>query len=259
MNIGISTGCFFPLKTHLCLEKVARAGAKTTEIFFNTHSELDTEYVKVLKNTADKNGIKVISVHPYTSAIETFMFFSRNDYKLEDSVRYYEKYFQACNILGAEYVVFHGCFDTAGYMTMDRYADIMNVLAGRADKYNVHISQENVVKFKCGTRDNLRFLARNTDSNLRFVLDLKQAVRAGQDVYSLMEIMTGRISHIHISDNDLSDDSLLPGEGSFDLQYFLKKAESGYNVKNALIEVYRQNIKSEERLKKSFKYVKGLV
>ena len=96
MNIGVSTGCFFPRQTDNALEAVALTGAKYTEIFFNTDSELDEEYVYKLKNIADANGIQVISVHPFTSAIETFMFWSKSDYKMADSIRYYEKYFRAC-------------------------------------------------------------------------------------------------------------------------------------------------------------------
>ena len=45
-----------------------------------------------LLEVAHENGIKIISVHPFTSAIETFMFWSKSDYKLEDSIKYYEKY-----------------------------------------------------------------------------------------------------------------------------------------------------------------------
>ena len=92
MKIGVSTGCFFPRQTVNALETVALTGAKYTEIFFNTDSELDEEYVYSLKNIADANGIQVVSVHPFTSAIETFMFWAKSDYKLSDSIKYYEKY-----------------------------------------------------------------------------------------------------------------------------------------------------------------------
>ena len=100
MNIGVSTGCYFPGYTIDALKAVAATGAKYAEIFFNTDSELNEEYVYELKRIADENGIKVVSVHPFTSAIETFMFWSRSDYKLQDSIKYYENYFRACQILG---------------------------------------------------------------------------------------------------------------------------------------------------------------
>ena len=92
MNIGVSTGCFFPRLTIDALKSVAETGVKYAEIFFNTDSELDESYVKQLKTIADENGIRIISVHPFTSAIETFMFWSKSDYKLQDSIKYYEKY-----------------------------------------------------------------------------------------------------------------------------------------------------------------------
>ncbi|MEG1895566.1 MAG: sugar phosphate isomerase/epimerase, partial [Oscillospiraceae bacterium] len=66
MNIGVSTGCFFPEKTDVALERVARLGAKYAEIFFNTDSELEEEFLYKLKDIADRNGITITSVHPFT-------------------------------------------------------------------------------------------------------------------------------------------------------------------------------------------------
>ena len=56
MNIGVSTGCFFPRLTIDALKSVAETGVKYAEIFFNTDSELDESYVKQLKTIADVNG-----------------------------------------------------------------------------------------------------------------------------------------------------------------------------------------------------------
>ena len=243
MNIGVSTGCFFPEKTDTAFEMVAETGAKTAEIFFNTDSELDEHFVNKLKKTAEENNIKVISVHPFTSAIETFMFFSRTDYKLEDSVKYYEKYFKACNILGAEYVVIHGCNIMADYMDMKRYADNLNALSRKAREYGVYISQENVVKFKCGYAENLRKFIRYADKDIKFVFDFKQSIRADQDMYEIIDIMGNRISHLHVSDYDGKTESLLPGQGSVDFCKLFDYVHSRYNVNNAIIEVYNENMK----------------
>ena len=118
MKIGLSTGCFFPQTPVESLEKAGKLGVKYIEIFFNTDSELETEYLEKLKDIIDKYNMTVVSIHPFTSAIETFMFFSIYDYKLDDSVAYYEKYFKACNFLGCKYVVIHGCFNKHSYMNM---------------------------------------------------------------------------------------------------------------------------------------------
>ncbi len=258
MKIGVSSGCFYPQNTLQCLESVAQTGAKYTEIFFNTDSELEEEYLYKLKNIADENDIQVISVHPFTSAIETFMFFARSDYKLEDSVKYYEKYFKACNILGAKYVVIHGCYDSADYMDMDRYTAIMNKLSQKRQEYGVYISQENVVKFKCGYLDNLKEFVSKADKNIMFTLDVKQAFRARQGLYQIMDLMGNRISHIHISDIKDNMDSLIPGQGEVDFKMLFNIAFRKFKVEYRLIEVYNDRLDSMEQMIKSVKYLNNL-
>lgn len=259
MKIGVSTGCFFPRQTVNALETVALTGAKYTEIFFNTDSELDEEYVYSLKNIADANGIQVVSVHPFTSAIETFMFWAKSDYKLSDSIKYYEKYFRACQILGTKYVVIHGCHISSEYMTMKKYTEILNLLSRKAREYGVYICQENVVKFKCGYIDNLIELKKYADSEIKFVFDIKQAVRAGQDIYSLIDIMGDRISHVHISDFNDSRNSLLPGQGIFDYGEMFEYISGKYDVEFALIEVYNENITEDYGLSQSLDLLKNIV
>lgn len=257
MNIGVSTGCFFPDETYSAFEKMAQSGVKYAEIFFNTDSELDEKYVRKLKKTADENNIKIISVHPFTSAIETFMFFSRTDYKLADSIKYYEKYFRACNILGAEYVVIHGCHITAEYMDMKRYAENLNLLSRKAREYGVYVSQENVVKFKCGYADNLREFVKYADKDIHFVFDLKQSVRANQDMFEIIDIMANRISHMHISDCDSSSNSLLPGHGNVNFSQLFRYVQDKYGVDHALIEVYNENMNGMSGLVKAIEFLTG--
>ncbi|MEG1863495.1 MAG: sugar phosphate isomerase/epimerase [Oscillospiraceae bacterium] len=258
MNIGISTGCFFPLKTDKALILVGELGAKFTEIFFNTDSELEEEYVYKLKSIADSYGIKVVSIHPFTSAIETFMFFSRQDYKLTDSLKFYEKYFRACNILNCEYVVFHGCFANAEYMGVADYTRILNLLSQRAAEYGVHISQENVTHFKCGYYENLVKVKDLADENIRYVLDIKQAVRAKQDIYKIIDLVGDKLSHIHISDFTDDENSLIPNYGNFDFKVFIDYLSAHSSAQYALIEVYNENVKDVKMLKNSLDFLSFL-
>ena len=259
MNIGISTGCFFPRHPDEYLEYIGMIGAKFTEIFFNTDSELNDSYLYKLKAIADKYGIKVISVHPFTSAIETFMFWAKVDYKLEDSIKYYEKYFHACQVLGAEYVVIHGCHDRADYMSMEKYTDIFNALSRKAREYGVYVCQENVVKFKCGYIDNLKVFKKLADKDVKFVFDLKQAVRAKQNIYDIIDLMGDRISHIHISDFTKEENSLLPGTGNFNYKNLFEYVSDKYNVSDILIEVYKENISGENSLVDSLELLKNII
>ncbi len=259
MNIGISTGCFFPRNPDESLKAIGMLGAKSTEVFFNTDSQLNESYLYNLKNIAEQYGIRVISVHPFTSAIETFMFWAKTEHKLEDSIIYYEKYFRACQILGAQYVVIHGCHDWAEYMSMEKYTQIFNLISRKAREYGVYVCQENVVKYKCGYIENLHKFRQYADEDVKFVFDIKQAVRAKQDIYEMVDLMGDRISHIHISDFTMEENSLLPGTGNFDYKKLFEYVSEKYGVNDILIEVYKENIPEEDSLVDSLELLKNII
>ena len=48
MSVGISTACFYPAATEEALRCVAEAGAKVTEVFFNSPSELEPVFLRRL-------------------------------------------------------------------------------------------------------------------------------------------------------------------------------------------------------------------
>ncbi len=257
MKYGISTGCFFPKTPKEALLELKKLGVKYTEIFINADSELSTEYLLELKKIADDGGIEIVSIHPFTSAIEGFLFFSRYDYKakFEDSIKFYERYFKACNILGAKYIVFHGSFLEYTFISLERYTQVMNKIASKALEYGVFISQENVNKYVSSNIENLKYIYNNTKENLLFTFDIKQAVRAKEDIYKMIDSVKDRISHIHISDFTKDSDSLLPGDGNFDFLKFNKYIKKSTSAKAMLIEVYEDRYKNENSLKKSLDFL----
>ena len=248
VNIGLSTGCFFPQETTQAVKRAGDMGIKYIEIFFNTHSELKEEFLVNLKSIIDSYGMKVVSVHPYTSAIESFMFFSKHDYKLDDSIEMYEAYFKACNILECKYVVLHGCLTTYDFMDMRRYCDNVNKLSKRAREYGVYISQENVYKFKCGYIKNLEEFIKYADKDIKFTFDIKQAVKSRQSIYKILELTKDRISHVHISDFTGRNHSLVPFTGSFNYDRFFKYIRENTAAEAALVELYSPMIKSDSQL-----------
>lgn len=248
MKIGISTGCFYPQQTTEAVKHAGEIGAKYIEIFFNTHSELQPEYLAELKTIIDHYGMTVVSIHPYTSAIESFMFFSKQDYKLMDSIAMYEYYFKACNILGCKYVVLHGCLTSYDFMDMERYCHNINLLSRRAREYGVYISQENVYNFKCGYIENLQKFVKYADRDIKFTFDVKQAVKARQSIYKILELTKDRISHVHISDFTGRKHSLVPFTGSFNYDRFFKYIKENTTAEAALVELYSPVIKSDGQL-----------
>ena len=76
MQVGASSSCFFPLLTEKSLDNVLSLGFKQAEVFFNTSSELEEPFVKELKKNADDHGAKILSVHPFSSALESNCIFA---------------------------------------------------------------------------------------------------------------------------------------------------------------------------------------
>ena len=248
MNFGISTGCFFPQETTEAVKRAGELGVKYIEIFFNTHSELKKEFLINLRQIIDDYGMKVVSVHPYTSAIESFMFFSKHDYKLDDSIELYEEYFKACNILGCRYVVIHGCLASYDFMDMQRYCNNLNKLSRRAKEYGVYISQENVFRFKCGYIKNIEEFVKYADRDIKFTFDIKQAVKSRQSIYKILELTKDRISHLHISDFTGRNHSLVPFTGSVNFDRFFRYIRENTDAEAALVELYSPMIKSDSQL-----------
>ena len=94
MNVGVSTSCLYPTITELALDNLLSMGIRQLEIFFNTSSELDRKFVKVLKRSARSSGAKIRSLHPYSSMMEPFMFFSNYERRFTDMIDDYKKYFE---------------------------------------------------------------------------------------------------------------------------------------------------------------------
>lgn len=77
MSVGISTACFYPAATEEALRCVAEAGAKVTEVFFNSPSELEPDFLRRISSIASDSGIRIRSIHPFTSFAEGYILFSQ--------------------------------------------------------------------------------------------------------------------------------------------------------------------------------------
>ena len=69
MKTGASTSCLFPMLTEQSLEHLLKLGVKNIEAFLASPSERGVGYARMLKNMADAEGAKIVSVHPYSSEI----------------------------------------------------------------------------------------------------------------------------------------------------------------------------------------------
>ena len=253
MNLGISTSCFYPMQTEEAFEILCKANIPFCEIFFNADCELNDSFTKSLKNMADSYGVQIPAIHPFTAMLETVFFFSGYNRRTQEGFDQYKRYFHAMNVLGAKYLVFHG----DGKGNLFSHHDGLEHLARLceiAKEYGVTIAHENVSRCKGGNPEYL-FEAARQIPDLRFVLDIKQTVRAGEDPYTFIDGLGSKIVHYHLSDHTPTHDCLAPGKGSFDFdKLFTRLGEMNYSGA-MMVELYRHNFCELSELFEGYNYL----
>lgn len=255
-KVGVSTSSFYPLHTEEALSRLGRAGVRRTELFFNAACELEEPFVEGLRETALRYGVEVVSVHPFTSGFEPFLLFSGYERRFEDGRRFYERYFRAARRLGAPLLVLHGDRRDSP-LPEEEYFRRFGILSDDARCWGVTLAQENVPRCRCREPEFVKRMSRALGEKAAFVLDLKQALRAGTDAFSMAEAMGDRLVHIHVSDCGPMGDCLAPGAGCFD---FVRLQEQvcrfGY-CGSWIIELYRESYGGEEELFQSLSFLRS--
>ena len=256
MKAGISTACLFPELTERALGTLLGLGCDRVEIFLNSPSECGDAYTNGLARMLLSAGAVCTALHPYSSESEGSSFFGRYPRRFDDGVEEYKRYFHQCGILGADIVVFHGArtfFPVAKETYFERFARLTAVAAS----FGVRLCHENVVRFFCADPAFVREL-RAAVPEAGFVLDIKQAVRAGVDPLEMLDAMGPSVRHLHLSDHSEAGDCLLPGNGKFDILHMVDRLKLMQFDGNLILELYRRNFESPEQLLTSMKYIQNI-
>lgn len=261
MKIGISTASFYPMLLEEGIDLAAELGYRRVELFLNAESEYSPEFCRERRRQLDDLGIQVISIHPYTSAMEGHLLFSDYSRRTQDGLEQYRRYFEAAAILGARYFTFHGELlrsrglprSSPDAARFDTYA----ALCRTARECGIQFTQENVSWCKSADPKFLRGLYDNVPE-MAFTLDTKQAVRAGYTWEDYVEVVGDRIVNLHVSDYTEQTDCLLPGQGSCDFSALFAALESRGYAGNALVEVYRTDYSTPQELRQTRIYLESV-
>lgn len=257
MNFGISTSCFYPLNTEEALEYLGKSGVEQCEVFLNSTSETTPEFAKKLRKIADYYGLKIVSVHPFSSFAETFMLFSEYQRRFDDTLEFYKRTFEVTSILGADISVIHGGL-IPEKINREKYFERFGRMIDEGKRFNVRVTPENVNRHLSESPAFLREMKAALGDDFRLVFDVKQANRAGYDPIEFAKEFAEDIIHVHISDHDNENDCLPPSEGHFDFRELFSILRSvGYDG-SCIIELYRQNYGDYEELLKSLEFVQNL-
>jgi len=246
------------MHTEDALKFLGESDVKLTEIFFNSASELEPPFIKLLKQIRDTYGMKITAVHPFTSIVEPYLLFSEYKRRFNDSMEFYKKYYEAAAVLGAKYVIIHGDF-IGGKVSINEYCERYALLSQSAREYGIILTQENVNKYKSADPVFLKSIKSILKDEIKFTFDIKQSVRAGFSPSQLFEAIGEDVVHIHISDHNQRNDCMLPGVGNFDFQKFYNKTKIYKYNGSFIIEVYKNAYETPSQLIKSYRHLNSLL
>ncbi len=259
MQWGISTACLYPMLLEKSFSTLFSMGFRTYEVFLNTCSEMRKEYLRKLKKMADDSKSIILSVHPFTSGYENFLLFSDYKRRFFDGLEFYRRYLNACNVLGAHILVLHGRRSDKISISDEEFFERYMRLYELGQQFGVTVAQENVNCYCSDSPDFIRKMRLACGENCAFVFDVKQAIRGKIDPYELCASMGEKLCHVHINDNSVSSDCLLPGFGSMDYQKLMCELK-GFGYDGCLmIEVYRKSFGELSELTAAGKTVNSLI
>lgn len=249
MKAGISTACLYPMLLEDAFTALLQLEFHEFELFINTFSEMKPDFVRELRRKMEDTGSHIKSLHPFTSGYESFLLFSDYERRFLDGLEFYKRYFEVCNLLGADILVLHGKRNikrspAADELFFKRYSRLYRV----GQSFGVTVAQENVNQFLSNDADLILKMKQYCGKDCAFVLDIKQAVRGGKDPFEVCSAMGDKIVHVHMNDNKPSSDCLLPGSGTMDYPALMQMLKGFHFDGDLIIEVYRKNFNQVKEL-----------
>lgn len=258
MQAGVSTACLYPELLEEALYDLALNGISHVELFINADSELRRPFVANMADIMNRFGVTCRSVHPFAAPMEPMMLFSRYERRVNDMLDYYKRTFEAMQTLGAEIFVFHGS-NAQRPVPVDLYCERFARLAEAGKSCGITVAQENVVRCQSGSLKFLREMALRMGGDVKFVLDTKQAVRAGESPLEMLRTLGSHVVHVHISDHSDKGDCLLLGSGSFRVRGFLEELHKCSPECSVILELYRENFRGISDLVSNYRMLSWMI
>lgn len=242
MIAGVSTACLFPKPVEESLYDLAVNGVSAVEVFVNSHSELKKSFACGIADTMKRFDVSCLSVHPFTCEIEQNMFFSEYERRFNDILEYYKLYFRFMNIVGADIFVFHGN-KGAPNSNKELFCERYSKLYRTGKEFGVTVALENVARCQSSSSLFVKDVSAMLGNEFAFVLDTKQAIRAGETPLKFLDAVGDKIAHVHISDYGELGDCLLIGKGRFPFRTFFKRLKELNSDCGVILELYRNGFR----------------
>ena len=258
MQAGVSTACLFPMHLEEALYELSLNGVTCSELFVNADSDINRSRVHTMQTIIERYGTVCPSVHPFTAPIEPLMLFSSYDRRVDDLIDYYRRYFEVMNQLDARIFVFHGN-DIRHAVEPALYCERFLRLVRAGEEFGITVAQENVERCQSGSLHFLREMIRILGKDAHFVLDVKQAVRAGESPLHMLHMLGSHIVHLHISDHSDKGDCLPIGAGTFRIRSFLEALYKYSPDCTVMLELYRDNYRGISDLVSGYRMLSHMI
>ncbi len=256
MRLGLTSAAFYGrLETEDAAAKLREFPVDTCEMFLETRSEYNLEFGYL---TREKLGsLPCRAVHAKGTQFESDLF-GASPRQRKDAFQTLEGVLDCGQALGAKVYVFHGFPDLRSGLrpkSIPRLCETVESIAKLAGERNIYLAWENVSWCTLKLPENAVYL-KEACPQLFFVLDIKQAVRAGVDPFSFLPVMGERLIHVHVLDFDSSGRLCLPGQGTFDFIRLRRELDAMDYKNDVILEPYAAQTEDEQALRESICYLR---
>ena len=259
MQLGLSTAAFYGRwETEEAARRIADLPLDCAEVFLQSDSEISVEFAQLVKSNLGR--LVCTSIHPLGSGYENHMA-GRPARQMKDAFDHFKRLLDAGETLGAKTFVYHGRHTpqlSPLAWNLKWNIEAITPMCELAQQKGMVIGWENV--FWCQLTAPQRVLeAKAALPQVRFTLDIKQAMRAGYDPISYVYAMGDQLCNVHVCDWHGDGTLCLPGEGVFDFEALHKAlGDVGY-MGPVIIEPYLALIQSDEALLRSIAFMRNII
>lgn len=256
MRIGLSAAAFYGrMETEDQAAYLTQFAPDVCEIFLETHSEYSAAFGQTVK--ARLNGIPCVSVHAKGTQFEPDLF-GQSPRQREDARRILCGVLDAGQALGAQWYVWHGPPALTGPIVPGRIRQLgerFPLLAQEARARSMEILWENVSWCALRKSEDVQALTEILPE-IRFTLDIKQALRSGTDPFDMLRAMGRRIRHVHVMDWDDAGTLCLPGQGTVDFRRLMQELRAQDYDGSVIIEPYAAHAMDADALRRSLDFLR---
>lgn len=259
MKLGLSSAAFYGrMETEEQAAYLTQFPVACCEVFLQSRSEYTADFGALVRENL--RGIPCVSVHPKGTQFEWDLF-GRSRRQVEDAFELFTGVCEAGQALGARFYVLHGPAGVSAPLEPGRIYNLQPTV-DRMEKiaadHGMEVLWENVSWAALRRPQDVEALGQLLPRQ-RFVLDVKQALRAGQDPLAMLRAMGDRVAHVHVLDVDEAGELCLPGRGAVDWRGIAKHLQDIDYGGAVILEPYERQARNEAELRQCLEWLRLLL